>query len=172
VGVAGAELAARTGESGRRWILLATGEGLPVALRAIHADMALRDRVVAVVSVGGAALGEPARADLAGEASARDWMQQHFRHEALDVEVVRPIPYLSLGWLDPREEPPGAAGLPLVHARFPEPGFVGSGTLFHPKEPEVVRVMDLGALDLDLPGEAVGRAVRAVAVIAAVAMGG
>lgn len=172
VSVVGAELVARAGDPSRRWIVLATGEGLPVALRAIQADMALRDRIVGVVSVGGAALGDPARADLAGEAAARDWMDHHFRHEALDVEVVRPVPYLSVGWLDPRAEPPGAAGLPLVHARFPEPGYVGSGSLFHPKEPEVVRVMDLGALDLDLPGEAVGRAVRATAVIAVVAMGG
>jgi hypothetical protein len=172
VGVVGAELAVRTADPARRWILLATGEGLPVALRALHADMALRDRIVAVVSVGGAALGDPSRADLAGEAAARDWMDAHFRHESLDVEVVRPVPYLSVGWLDPRVEPPGAAGLPLVHARFPEPGYVGSGTLFHPKEPEVVRGMDLGALDLDLPGEAVGRALRATAVIAVVAMGG
>lgn len=169
-----AELSVRL--RGEGWLLLlVTGEAAPVVLRTLHDDVALRDRVLAVLSVGGAIAGLPQRADGLSEAACRDWLDVHFRHEQMDVEVLRRVPYLSLAWLDPTEAgPPGAAGVPVASARFPRPGFTGGGRFLEPKEPEVIVPVDLGVLDPRVapPAPVIGAALRLWAGLWALAQAG
>ena len=102
-----------------------------------------------MLAVGAAALGYPGRPGVAGEAVCREWMEARFRHETLDNETFRRVPWCSAQWLRAAEG--GAAGLPVANARWPTPGFVGGGRLLAPREAEVIDVIDLGALDPDAP---------------------
>lgn len=132
-----------------RLLVAVTGEGAPLLVRALAADMDLRDRVIGVLAVGAAALGFPARQGVVGATVCREWMEVWFRHEPLDNETFRRVPWCCAQWLRPSEG--GAAGLPVEHARWPQPGFVGGGRLLAPREAEVIDVIDLGALDPDAP---------------------
>lgn len=150
----------------RRLLVGADGVGTTLVLRALVADMDLRDRVVAVLSVGGWIGGLPDLPGPCGEGRCKDWLDAWFRHELLDTEVIRQIPYLSVQWLDGAESPPGAGGLPVGAARFPEPQFVG-GRFLQPKEAPTVEVVDLGALSPDpaLPLDEVLTALRLVSAL-------
>jgi hypothetical protein len=150
-----------------RLLVGASGPGLPVLLRALRGDATLRDRVAGVVSVGGWVLGHPERGDLVGESACRDWMTTWFKHEHLDVEPVRRVPYLSVAWMD-RQGTAIIDGVPVAHMRFPEPGFVGSGAMLSPVEPPCPWVHDLGALDVDIDPAATALALRVVLVLASV----
>ncbi len=132
-----------------RLLVAVTGEGAPMLVRALASDMELRDRVIGVVGVGAAALGYPGCAGPTGEVACREWMEVWFRHEPLDNETFRRVPWCCVQWLRPRAG--GAGGLPVANARWPAPGFVGGGRLLAPREAEVIDVIDLGALDPDAP---------------------
>ena len=105
-----------------RLVLVAEGDAVPGLLQVLVDHAGLRDQVVAVVSVGGVIGG---RSDVdegpLAESTRLDWMERWFGQEHLDTGVVRLTPYMSLQWLDRQAWPPGVAGLPLQHQRFPEP---------------------------------------------------
>lgn len=115
-----------------RFVVVATGTAIQHVLAAMVDMPGLRDRTLAVLSVGGV-IGGPERVD---------WMEAHFTHHELDTEVARSTAYLALQWLDRTADPPGAFGLPLAHARFP-PARVEAMT------EEKVQVVDLGPLPGD-----------------------
>lgn len=112
-----------------RAVFVGEGAGIASVLRALTADSGLRDRTLAVVSMGGE-LGGPEH---------EDWMGAWFTHHKLDTEVSRLTPYFSLQWLDREAEEPGAFGQPLAHARFPE-------AKMEAMTPEAVQTVDLGVL--------------------------
>ncbi len=130
-----------------RLVILVTGDAGPLVLRVLVGDVPLRDRVVAVAGVGAAFGGWPGRAGPLSEAACADWNDAWFRHEHLDVEVVRRVPYAAVVWMDPSQSPPGVGGLPAASQRLPKPRFVGAGGFLQPMEPAVVEVLDLGVLD-------------------------
>lgn len=141
----------------RRLIVAATGAAVPVVLRALAERVDLRDRVIAVVSVGGAVGGLPDQQGPLSAAVADDWMAHNFQHGLMDVEILRRIPYASMQWLDLAAEVPGAAGVPVSRARFPEPEW--DGRAFRCVEP-----VDLGVVpvEADLPVDDVVAALRLV----------
>lgn len=141
----------------RRLIVAATGGAMPILLRALAERVDLRDRVLAVVSVGGAVGGMPDQPGPLSAAVADDWMAHNFQHGLMDVEILRRIPYASLQWLDVSAEVPGAGGVPIARARFPEPEW--DGRAFRCVEP-----VDLGVVPVepDLPVDDVVAAVRLV----------
>ncbi len=141
----------------RRLIVAATGGAMPVLLRALAERVDLRDRVIAVVSVGGAVGGLPDQQGPLSEAVADDWMAHNFQHGLMDVEILRRIPYASIQWLDTSEPVPGAGGIPVARARFPEPEW--DGRAFRCVEP-----VDLGVVpvEADLPVDEVVGALRLV----------
>jgi len=110
----------------RRLVLFAEGDAVPAMLEVLAAHAGLRDRVVAVVSVGGVIGGRTDRDDgpLSEEVRA-DWMGHWFGQKKLDTDEVRLTPYLSMQWLDRDAWPPGIEGQPLQHQRFPEPSDQG-----------------------------------------------
>jgi hypothetical protein len=69
-----------------RIVFVGQGAGIPIILRAMHAHPGLRDRVLAVVSVGG---------DITVSEAQRQWMAEHFTQTAMDTELNRATPYLS-----------------------------------------------------------------------------
>jgi hypothetical protein len=150
----------------RRLLVGSTGVGTAVLLRALVSDMDLRDRIVGVLAVGGVIGGWPALGGPVGEARCADWLGARFRHELLDTEIIRLIPYMAVQWVDPKTSPLGAGGLPVGAARFPEPQYVG-GRFLQPKEAPSVEVVDLGVLvpDPDLPLEEVVDALRLVCAL-------
>lgn len=130
-----------------RLVLLASGDAGPLLLRVLVGDVPLRDRVVAVCAVGAAFGGWPGRDGPLSESACADWNEAWFRHEHLDVEVVRQVPYAAVAWMDPLQCPPGAGGLPAASQRLPPARFVGAGGFLQPIEPVVLEVLDLGVLD-------------------------
>lgn len=122
-----------------RIIVAGVGTGIIALLRALALAPDLRDRIVAVLSVGGTIGGWEGREGLLAPEVCRDWNEAHFRHELLDVEVVREVPYLCVQWLDPTLEVPGLPGVGVHAARFGEPGFASA-------ESPMIRVVDLGVL--------------------------
>ena len=125
-----------------RLLLAVTSDAAPGLLAALHGDMALRDRVLGVVAIGGILGGLPDVDGPLSEQARTDWTEAHFRHELLDVEVVHLIPYAAVQFVDRQARPPGAGGVPVAWARFATPGFVG-------REPPFVEVIDLGVLPAD-----------------------
>ncbi len=138
-------------------VLVGEEAGIVAILRVLLDDPELRDRVLAVVSIGGIIGGDPAETGELGPGARSDWLGAHFAHYALDTEKVRFTPYFSLGWLDRGADPPGAGGLPIAASRFPpvrqDPGVVPT-----------VETVDLGLLPADpaLPLDLVARALAAV----------
>jgi hypothetical protein len=133
--------------SADRLVIAVGGTALLPVLKALHASAGLRDRVLAVISVGGVVLD--------GTEATADWIGAHFRPEDLDTEIDRPTVYAAIQWLDRAIDPPGIEGVPLEAMRFPKV----------PERPTVSRidVVDLGPLPLDplLPVQAVARAIVA-----------
>lgn len=71
----------------QRMVVVARGDAAPRLVRLLHADDALRDRLMAFVSVGG---------DVSAEGAQAEWMTAHFTHDEFEPEVLRAVPYLSL----------------------------------------------------------------------------
>ncbi|MFN7144218.1 MAG: hypothetical protein ACK4YP_10600 [Myxococcota bacterium] len=116
-----------------RFVLCASAEAQR-ALGLLHDDATLRDRLRAVLLVA-------PRLD-------RAWLETHFTHTAFDVEVSRPVPYLTL-----------RAGPTAAEQLLPEPPVPPSGMA-------TVAVMDLGVLPPELLGdERVGRALAATLAV-------
>lgn len=126
-----------------RVILVAEEAAVAEILRMLveHADV--RDRVSAVVSVGGVIGGRHDEEGRYGEPSCRDWLEAHFTQGDLDTEIVRFTPYLSVQWLHRSATPPGAPGLSLAASRFPEP--------LSDVPIDTIESVDLGALPADRP---------------------
>ena len=121
-----------------RLIFVGEEAGIQRILGALVASAPLRDRVLAVVSLGGVLGGLDEEGPLS-RAVLSDWMEAWFQHRSLDTEIVRYTPYICLQWLDRSTSPPGVAALPLVDSRFPEPN--EDSTV-----PPAVQVLDLGPL--------------------------
>jgi len=145
-------------------LVVASGRGAWALLRALSFSAALRDRVVASVSVGGVVQGRPGDPGKLGRRAQEDWLGAWFQHELLDVEVVHPVPYLAAELVGPHVNPLGLEGLPVASQRYPEPTYVGG-------EPTMVEVMDLGLIyaSEQTPWEAVGEALRATTGLVALA---
>ena len=140
---------------GDRCVLVGEGAGIVHILNALRDRVQLRDQVVAVVSIGGVIGGLEGEPGQLGTVARRDWLEAWFQHRHLDSEVVRRTPYMALQWLDRSQWPPGAEGLEIAHARFPQV----------PEEPiETIEVVDLGVLPADdgLPSLQVARALMTV----------
>lgn len=162
--VAGATLAERLiahwvalGRADARLVLVGAGAGVPALMGALLATAGLRDRVLAVVSVGGA-IGEGTSGAEAG------WVERHFEHGRLDTEKAGKTPYLQVAWCEPGSDPPGIVGLSARAQRFPNPGSDASA-------PWGVDVVDLGLLppDPELPLGVIARALWATVVRVVVA---
>ena len=141
-----------------RVIVAAEEAGVAVVLRALQGSAEARDRVVALLSMGGTIAGRPGEEGPFGARDADDWLARWFGHAHLDTEIVRLTPYLAFQWLDRAHEPPGAGGLLLERSRFPEPGEERATA-------PAVESVDLGPLPVDpeLPLALVARALIAVA---------
>ncbi|MCA9491397.1 MAG: hypothetical protein KC621_15805 [Myxococcales bacterium] len=143
-----------------RLVLIAEEASLPALLMALVAHATLRDQVLAVLSIGGVIGGRTDTADGPLSVAVReDWMAANFDQAALDTEVVRLTPYLSVQRLDPEAWPPGLPGLPIQAQRFPQPG-QGDAVV------ETIEAVDLGPLWADPeragPPDRVARALIAV----------
>ncbi len=142
-----------------RLVVVGAGLGIQVVLRVLVRDPGLRDRVIAVVSVGGVLAGMPDEEGALGQAAVKDWMARWFGHDTLDTDALVPTPYLSLQWWDPEVEPPGVAGLPLASARWPTPRAVAD-------VPASIAPTELGLLPADpaIPLDAVAESLVGVTV--------
>jgi hypothetical protein len=75
-----------------RLVLVAEGAGISVILQAMHGHPGLRDRVCAVISLGG---------DVQQSDAQKSWMEQNFTQQAMDTELNRSTPYISTVQVDP-----------------------------------------------------------------------
>jgi hypothetical protein len=133
-----------------RFVLAGESSGVQTLLRLMNAKAALRDRVLAVVSIGGTLQGSADAEGPLSPASLEDWMGAHFTHHELDTEMARQTPYFCMQWLDVAADPPGGHGLEVWQARFPPPR---SEALTQ----EYVDVRDLGVLYTDTDPDLVAR---------------
>ncbi|MCB9674155.1 MAG: hypothetical protein H6737_03510 [Alphaproteobacteria bacterium] len=122
-----------------RFVLVGAEAGIQAVLRLMVDRAPLRDRTLAVVSIGGILHGDPEADGPLGAVALDAWMAKHFTHHELDTEVTRNTPYFCMQWLDRTADPPGARGLPVQRARFPEP-------LSEALTQDYVEVVDLGVL--------------------------
>lgn len=137
--------------SSDRLALLAAGNAVLPALKAMVASMVLRDRVVAVISVGGRVRdGEGARA----------WLGAHFTHEALEPELNRAIPFAAVVGVDPRAPVSKEAPDTWENQRFPVPAPSPSGR-------DAIQCIDLGPLALGSAALAERDLARALSVFLA-----
>lgn len=121
-----------------RLILLAPGAAALAALNAVEASLTLRDRLVAVLSLG----------PLLGESPEdRAWMAEHFTHDRLEPELNRAILYASLIPLDPTLDPAVDALERWAKQRFPVPAPSPAGR-------RAIDPVDLGPLVLTKEVEA------------------
>jgi len=139
-----------------RVVLLCESEGTALAIRALAQDGALRDPVLAVVSIGGVIGGRVGLSGQLGERACEDWLGAWFTYGRLDSESVRLTPYMSVQLVDLSCRQVGLPGLPLANQRFPDPR--DDGTL------QTLESVDLGPLVVtpDLPLDQVARALIAV----------
>ncbi|MEO0602227.1 MAG: hypothetical protein AAF211_12370, partial [Myxococcota bacterium] len=134
-------------------VLVGEEAGLTWILQALPDQALLRERTVAVVSLGGVIGGRSDESEgRLSEMARTDWMRGNFRTKTLETDVVRLTPYFAVQWLDRSVEEPGISGLSLSAMRFPEPE--------HDASAKTVEVVDLGPLpvDADLPLDLVARA--------------
>ena len=122
-----------------RVVLIAAGPEVLRCLAALVEGGGLRDRCLAVLSLGAAL----------GGADATEWMAAHFDNQHLDTERKRSVPYLCVVDVDPAD--------PLARdwssQRFPSPPPLPSGRA-------AVEVVDLGPLHLSaLPPQLLARGV-------------
>ena len=159
-----------TGAQG--WVVCAVGlDGLRLA-RALAAVTPARDRVRAVVLLDAPLRGvsEPGDGPWSADAVA-DWLHAWFRHERLDVEWLRPVPWLTAARAS-QDVPDSASMARWAAARLPEPGFVGDGGWFRAQEPATLHVEDLGVFVAEDDDAALWRVLSAVGVLAALAAAG
>ena len=95
-------------ESHDRLVILVAGESVSPTIEALHADPALRDRVLAVLSVA---------ADWSGK---EDWLDENFQHQSFDTELNRRTLYLAVS-----EGSPDKVG--VATQTFPDPPVPASG---------------------------------------------
>ncbi len=133
-----------------RAVVVAAGDAAHLTLRALSMAGGLRDRVAAVVSVGGNLQGRPDAQDWRSEGSVREWMRTSFQDVVMDLEARRSLPCFSVQWMDSEAETVGFDGLPVNASLFPEPGRDPAGQ-------PVLDVVDLGVLVAweDLPADIV-----------------
>ena len=105
-----------------RLLIVVEGKSVPPTLEALHADPALRDRVLTVLSVA---------ADWTGK---EDWLPTHFRHEFFDTELNRRTLYLAVSDGTPNR-------LRTASQTFPDPAVPESGWA-------PIESVDLGLLPL------------------------
>jgi hypothetical protein len=122
-----------------RVVLIAAGGAVLRTLAALVEGGGLRDRCLAVLTLGAALGDEPARA----------WLATHFDNQHLDTELRRSVPYLCVVDVDPAD--------PLARdwadQRLPSPPPLPSGRA-------AVDVVDLGPLHLSaLPPRVLARGV-------------
>lgn len=125
----GNELLEHAPTAADRLVIVAAGDSVAAVLRVLVDRPELRDRVLALLSIGG---------DCQGPRHT-DWMGAHFTDEQMDLEAHRPLLFLALQWLDPSASPLGFDGLDVRHARFPQPQRSGP-------QARVVHAVDLGVL--------------------------
>ncbi|MEZ4322731.1 MAG: hypothetical protein R3F61_35010 [Myxococcota bacterium] len=104
-----------------RLVLVGAEAGIQAVLRLMVARAPLRDRVLAVLSIGGVLVGDPDDDGPLGALRLTDWMEAHFTHHELDTEMTRKTPYFCVQWLDRSTEPPSGRGQVLGRGRFPQP---------------------------------------------------
>jgi hypothetical protein len=140
-------------DAGDRLVLAGEEAGVARLVHLLHDNDALRDRVVAVLSIGGVIGGRDDEDGPYGTAARADWMAASFRQRELETDVVRLTPWLSLQWL-------GASGLSLEAQRFPEPDAEGATA-------RTLEVVDLGPLPIDpaLDPAIVARALVAITTL-------
>jgi hypothetical protein len=107
--IVGPALMAALPAASDRAVILAGGTDVVPVLRAMHAQPALRDRVLVVLSMGGALGG--------------DWMQRRFIHAEMDTELNRTTAYMDI--VDVNPENPLATS--WAEQRFPQPERLPSG---------------------------------------------
>ncbi len=107
--IVGAGIAAALPSAADRAVIIAGGTDVQPILQAMHADPALRDRVLCVISLGGML--------------ASEWMDSNFTHAAMDTELNRSTAYMDIVDVDP--EVPLAS--PWSDQCFPQPPVPPSG---------------------------------------------
>jgi len=147
-------------DSADRLVLAGEEAGVARIMRLMHANAALRDKVVGVVSIGGVIGGRDDEEGPYGRAACADWLAASFVQHELETDVVRLTPWLAVQWRDPDVQPPGLRGLPLAAQRFPTPDAEGATA-------QTMEVVDLGALPTDpaLDPALVARALVAVTTL-------
>jgi hypothetical protein len=142
-----------------RVVIVAADTGIQAVLRVLVRDPGLRDRVLAVVSIGGVLGGLPDDDGPLGERALSDWMGRWFGHDTLDTDALVPTPYLALQWWDIDADPSGALGVPIRAARWPAPR-APAGV------PESILPIELGLLptDPELPLDCIAEALVGVTV--------
>lgn len=113
-------------QSHERLVLIASSDLGFQMVQALHASPELRDRVLAVMSLG---------VDLATD-GRREWMDENFGHLEMDTELNRHTPYMSVVDVDPSRP-----GLGWADQVFPVPEVPPSGWT-------PVESIDLGPLPL------------------------
>jgi len=146
--------------AGDRLVLAGEEAGVARIMRVLHANAELRDKVLAVVSIGGVIGGRDDEDGPYGRAASADWLAASFVQRELETDVVRLTPWLAVQWCDPDVQPPGLRGLPLAAQRFPIPDAEGATA-------HTLEVVDLGALPTDatLDPALVARALVAVTTL-------
>ena len=126
--LAEAELEGFLQQRSDRLVLLGFGEGAELAVRMMHVNPGLRDRVLAVLGVGAA---------LGGEAGA--WLEREFNHQSMDTEVSRLTSWFHVAFVTPGVLPVGEVDRPLADTRWPQPPAPVSGR-------NSIEAIDLGVL--------------------------
>lgn len=159
----GRTLAAHVPNASDRAVVVAVGDAVPWLMRALLAEPTLRDRTLAVLSIGGVVRGWPGRPGVTGEASQTEWLEGKFRPDVLDTERARATPWIAMQWADPDAEAPSAAGLPVASQRFPVVADVAAVS--------AIDVVDLGVLPSTAPPGPVSAALITITGLLALTAG-
>ena len=111
-------------EDHQRLIIMTRGDAVNSVIRLLHGHPLIRDRVLAVISLGGAIQGP----------ENKDWMDRNFQHVAFDTELNRRTLYMAI-------TDPGDGFQDASDQCFPDPAVPPSG--WNP-----VESVDLGPLPL------------------------
>jgi hypothetical protein len=129
-------------DTGDRLVLAGEEAGVARIMRVLHANAELRDKVAAVLSIGGVIGGRYDEDGPYGRAASAEWLSASFVQRELETDVVRLTPWLAVQWRDPDVQPPGLRGLPVEAQRFPTPDPEGATA-------QTMEVVDLGPLPVD-----------------------
>ena len=111
-------------EDHQRLVIATRGDVVTQVTRLLHGHPLIRDRVLAVISLGGSIQGS----------ENRDWMDQNFQHLAFDTELNRRTLYMAI-------TDPGDAFEDARDQCFPDPPVPASGW-------DPIESVDLGPLPL------------------------